>query len=156
MTLSPGHHLGQRRAAAVCYRQGAAGPELLLVTTSNSSGNYIRWTFPKGHVESGESGAQAAAREAREEAGVEGRIGREILASYREQWGDGEIAVDAYLMEVDREVRPDEKRRREWVSVDAAISRLAISRPREFIDEHRRVLAAAAKLIARRASASPP
>jgi|GEM_PF-4495095 len=34
-----------------------------------------RWTFPKGRLERGESPAQAAAREAREEAGISGRVG---------------------------------------------------------------------------------
>ena len=63
-------------AAAVPVRRRAAGGlEFLLVRTSNGE----RWTFPKGGVERGESMSQAAAREAREEAGVTGLVGSEPL-----------------------------------------------------------------------------
>lgn len=44
------------------------------------------WCFPKGHVESGESLKEAAAREIREECGLEAEIGRRI----------GEVAYTFY------------------------------------------------------------
>ena len=55
------------RVTAVCYRRSDAGVKLLLVRSSAG-----RWTLPKGGVEKGELQADAAAREAREEAGVRG------------------------------------------------------------------------------------
>jgi 8-oxo-dGTP pyrophosphatase MutT (NUDIX family) len=39
---------------------------------------YGRWTFPKGHVEEGESPQQAAVREIEEETGITGSIGDEV------------------------------------------------------------------------------
>lgn len=42
-----------------------------------------RWTFPKGGCESGETPAQAAAREAVEEAGAIGRVRPDAIGAYR-------------------------------------------------------------------------
>src|SRR3989442_933244 len=67
------------RAAAICFRRTEGGIELLLVRTKNGRG----WTFPKGHVEPGETPAGAAAREAREEAGVRGRVATGPFTRYR-------------------------------------------------------------------------
>ncbi|MCA1690130.1 MAG: NUDIX domain-containing protein, partial [Actinobacteria bacterium] len=60
--------LGRPRelAAAVCWRWESEGLRIGLVSTRDGA----RWTFPKGHRERGETLAEAAAREAREEAGV--------------------------------------------------------------------------------------
>ncbi|UCF19665.1 MAG: NUDIX domain-containing protein [Gemmatimonadota bacterium] len=52
-------------AGGVIYRQGAAGPEVLLIKDS-----YGNWGFPKGHVETEETHEEAALRESREEAGL--------------------------------------------------------------------------------------
>jgi len=44
---------------------------VLLVSSKKEPGN---WIFPKGHVERGESAAEAALRETEEEAGVDGAL----------------------------------------------------------------------------------
>lgn len=54
-----------QKAAAVVYRHGPNGAELLLVQTSGR-----RWTFPKGNVHDHPSFEAAAEKEAFEEAGV--------------------------------------------------------------------------------------
>ena len=56
-------------AAVPVRRRDAGGLEFLLVRTSQGG----RWTFPKGRIEPGESPSAAAAREAAEEAGVDGQ-----------------------------------------------------------------------------------
>ena len=59
---------GERiHVAAVCYRLKDDEPEFLLVRTRSG-----RWTFPKGGVDGDATNAEAAAREAYEEAGVKG------------------------------------------------------------------------------------
>jgi 8-oxo-dGTP pyrophosphatase MutT (NUDIX family) len=68
----------QRQCAALCWRTGAGGTEVLLVTSRETG----RWVIPKGWPVTGLTGAGAAAREAYEEAGVEGRIGETALGSY--------------------------------------------------------------------------
>ena len=52
--------------------------EFLLVRTNNGR----RWIFPKGRIERNETAAAAAAREAHEEAGVEGKT-EEVLREFR-------------------------------------------------------------------------
>ena len=60
-----------KQAGAIVVRNGKAGPRILLVTARRNPNN---WIFPKGHVESGETLKAAAVREAREEAGIEGKV----------------------------------------------------------------------------------
>ncbi|MEI4473131.1 NUDIX hydrolase [Frigidibacter sp. MR17.24] len=74
--------LGRRppalQVAALCLR-GAAGAEQVLLITSRGSG---RWVLPKGWPMKGRSLAGAAQREAWEEAGVTGAVGRAPLGTY--------------------------------------------------------------------------
>lgn len=56
----------QHSAGGLVVREG----HVLLIATAGGR----RWQLPKGHVEPGESAAQAALREVREETGVLGRI----------------------------------------------------------------------------------
>jgi 8-oxo-dGTP pyrophosphatase MutT (NUDIX family) len=56
----------QHSAGGLVVRDGF----VLLIATAGGR----RWQLPKGHVEPGESAAQAAVREVREETGVSGRI----------------------------------------------------------------------------------
>jgi len=128
--------------AAVPVRTGPAGGlEFLLVRTSDGE----RWTFPKGGVEGGETLAEAAAREAVEEAGVAGRLGDEPIGEYRY----GENTVTAFLLEVEHAERPQEPGRDPtWCGLEAARSRLAAGRRGGggFGEEMERILLAAQRV----------
>ena len=65
--------------AALPYRQGADQFEILLVTSLGTK----RWIIPKGWPMKGHAPHEAAAREALEEAGLEGQVARECIGSYR-------------------------------------------------------------------------
>jgi 8-oxo-dGTP pyrophosphatase MutT (NUDIX family) len=100
--------------AAVCYRRRGTAIEFLLVNTS--SGN--KWTFPKGDTDPDFSHSDAAEREAREEAGVRGRIEPRHFCLYTHSkgvfWklpGVQEYVVKAFLMEVERTSEPEEEMR---------------------------------------------
>jgi len=123
--------------AAVPVRPGAAGGlEFLLVRTSNGE----RWTFPKGGVERGETLAEAAVREAAEEAGAAGRICDEPIGDYRY----GEYTVTAFLLEVEHTAPPEERGRNpSWCGLEAARSRLAAGRGGGFGEQMERILLAA-------------
>ncbi|MBX3146963.1 MAG: NUDIX hydrolase [Gemmatimonadales bacterium] len=56
-------------AGGVVFRRRADGPRFLLIRDS-----YGHWGFPKGHLESGETPAQAAMRETTEETGLEALV----------------------------------------------------------------------------------
>lgn len=58
------------QAAALCLRDGPAGPEVLLVQTLRLR----QWVIPKGWPVDGKSLAQSAAIEAWEEAGAKGHV----------------------------------------------------------------------------------
>lgn len=139
------------RAAAVCYRRAPDGVEFLLVRTRNLRA----WTFPKGHVEPGETPLQAARREAREEAAVTGRIATTPFARYRYPvWEgpghpSGEVCIKAYMMEVTGRSRGRsvEDRPVSWFSTGVAVRRLAEGRHPGYARELRRVIASAAAAL---------
>lgn len=66
------------QVAALPWRVGANGPEIMLVTSRDTG----RWVLPKGWVEKDEKLWRAAEREAHEEAGVRGEISRDPAGRY--------------------------------------------------------------------------
>jgi len=71
------------QAGALCFRQSESGrePEVLLIS-SRRTGD---WGIPKGHMESGETAYEGAAREAFEEAGVRGIMTEDPVGSFTYQ-----------------------------------------------------------------------
>jgi len=129
---------GERiHVAAVCYRLKEGEPEFLLVRTRGG-----RWTFPKGGVDDDATHADAAAREAYEEAGVRGQIENEPFHWYfhskRERFRAFRdvVTVQAHLCEVHRLVSPKESHRNPtWFSAEKARRRLRLNRCPELADE---------------------
>ncbi len=110
----------RRQAAVIPYRIRKARLEVALVTTAGGRG----WIVPKGSIDEGERSRDAAIREAEEEAGLRGIVGRRRLGRYRHVNGDGPCLVDVYPMRVTKvmeEWLEDKLRRRRWMRVpDAA------------------------------------
>ena len=114
----------RRQVAALPWRRGRDGVEILLVTSRETR----RWVTPKGGRMSGKTDAQAAAQEALEEAGVEGVVGKRPLGSFRylkvlkrraPRW----CAVDLYGLEVTVEHsdwKERAERERVWLPRDEA------------------------------------
>ena len=115
----------RRQVAALCWRPGDAGPEVMLVTTRRTK----RWTPPKGWPMDGRTLAGAAAQEAWEEAGVKGAVSEYAIGDYSYQKtsrGNGVITpvrVEVFPLEV-KEVEdkyPERKqRKRQWMTPRAA------------------------------------
>lgn len=106
-----------RQVGAIPYRIVEGQPVFLLVTSRRTG----RWIFPKGALIEGLTPAQSAAREAWEEAGVEGLVGLEPIGSYETIKIQGvqrrPLIVDAYPLEVtsQHEAWPEMgQRRRHW------------------------------------------
>src|SRR5437868_8722745 len=64
---------------ALPYRlRGISRPQVMLITSRETG----RWVIPKGWPQKRRKPYRAAAREAREEAGIVGTVGREPIGSY--------------------------------------------------------------------------
>ena len=113
-----------RQSAVVPFRVAADGIEILIVRSSKNR----HWVVPKGIIEPGLSPQRSAAKEALEEAGVEGEVLERPLGDYRyPKWG-AECLVSVYPMRVDR-VLPEAEwrerhRGRQWVSPATAAALL--------------------------------
>jgi len=97
---------------------------LVLMITSNTQ---ERWIFPKGSADGDETPASAAAREAMEEAGVEGRMHEDIqleVQSLKQVDGattDLSVTYIPMLMETQHEDWSErKKRRRHWNTLPEA------------------------------------
>lgn len=67
------------QSAAICWRLGSEDLIDVLLVTSRDTG---RWVIPKGNIEKGEQLHHCAQREAREEAGVIGRISKKAIGQF--------------------------------------------------------------------------
>jgi 8-oxo-dGTP pyrophosphatase MutT (NUDIX family) len=91
--------------AALPYRRkGNALTEVLLVTSRDTG----RWIIPKGWPLKGKAPHKAAAREAREEAGVTGKINRRAIGSfsYEKRLKGGKVVVcevQVFVLKVKRQ-----------------------------------------------------
>ena len=111
------------QAAAIPYRLRNGEIEVFLITSSSGK----RWVIPKGLIDPGETAAQAAVRETREEAGVAGVLRQDPVGQYRyAKWG-ADCEVEVYLLRVTEKLDrwPDRGlRARGWFALADAIPRL--------------------------------
>jgi 8-oxo-dGTP pyrophosphatase MutT (NUDIX family) len=112
------------RCAALPYRMGDGGVEVLLVT-ARSTGD---WIVPKGKIDRALGPRETAREEALEEAGVEGEIGLSPFDEYRHGGGDDDPLVAVFLLRVTRELPTwveAEERDRAWMPIREAAGRVA-------------------------------
>lgn len=118
-----------KQAGAIVVRAGKSGPRILLVTARRNPNN---WIFPKGHVESGETLKAAAVREAREEAGIEGRVvapaGRMTF-----EFGDNTYRVHYFVVMTADPGKQLEGRRLCWLKYKQAQRRLTFDETRALL-----------------------
>jgi 8-oxo-dGTP pyrophosphatase MutT (NUDIX family) len=114
---------------ALCWRDGVAGVEVLLITSRDTG----RWVIPKGWPMPGLAPEAAAAQEAWEEAGVNGQINPCCIGRFGYQKGLSHTAtvpcaVAVYGLRVTKEAAsfPEVKeRQRKWFSPAEAASLVA-------------------------------
>lgn len=114
----------QKQVAALPYRKHGAGIEVLLITSRETK----RWVIPKGWRMAHLKDYSAAAREAFEEAGIEGEMSHKSIGSFfydkRKKYGRSQsINVTVYAMEVNRlldEWPEKNQRTRRWFAAAEA------------------------------------
>ncbi len=119
-----------RQVAALCYRQGQHGREVLMITSRGTG----RWILPKGWPVSRLTFQKSALQEAWEEAGVKrGKITKATIGQYSytkhlDAGFDTPCDVDVFAVEV-VELSPDypeqSERKREWMAPGKAASLVA-------------------------------
>ncbi len=112
------------QSSVIPYRMNGGVPEILVIQSSKKK----HWVVPKGIKDPGISPQESAAKEAREEAGIEGTVADAPLGSYTyEKWGAA-CTCHVYAMEVTRVLPEDEwperHRGRLWVSPADAAAKL--------------------------------
>lgn len=110
----------KKQVAALPVRRTKQGALQVLLVTSRET---RRLVIPKGWPWPGVKDHKAAAEEAREEAGVLGKIGKKALGTYtydkRQRGGTVPVKVTVYLLEVEEELDdwPEiDERERKWLS----------------------------------------
>lgn len=116
------------QVAALCWRMHRGHPEVLLITSRDTG----RWIIPKGWPIDGLSASGSAAREAWEEAGVEGAVSDTTLGYYSyDKITRGRALpcmVTVFSLRVARlaDRFPERKqRRRKWFAADKAARKVA-------------------------------
>lgn len=109
------------QSAVIPYRFESDKLEILMITSRKKK----RWVIPKGIIEPGFSPSDSAAKEALEEAGIEGRVSKTPVGNYQyDKWG-GTCAVEVYTLQVEQvwDEWMEDFRDREWLNLDTAIDR---------------------------------
>jgi len=116
----PAYYYNQ--SSVIPYRLSNGKAEILIVRSSKKK----HWVVPKGIHEPGLTAQQSAAKEALEEAGVEGKVDKKAVGNYRYQKWGATCIVEVYALEVSRVIQESEwqesHRTRQWVSPNQAAS----------------------------------
>jgi 8-oxo-dGTP pyrophosphatase MutT (NUDIX family) len=111
-----------RQAGGIAFRGGGGDLSILLVTSKKQPG---LWIFPKGHVEPGETDAEAGVRETQEEAGVAGELLGPVGAPLEFDWSGKRYRVQYFLIRATSESPATDGRTIAWLPFDEALERLS-------------------------------
>ena len=110
----------RKQIAALPVRRDEKGALRVALVTSRETRRYV---IPKGWPMAGRKDHAAAAQDAREEAGLKGKIGKKPIGSYtyekRQRGGTVPVKVKVFLLEVVEELEawPEQgERKRVWLS----------------------------------------
>ena len=133
--------LHEKSCGAIVYRKFHGNIEILLVKHVNSG----HWSFPKGHVELGETEVETAQREMLEETGIEVIIDSSFreTVTYSPKKGTQKIVVYflAKAKGYDFIPQPDEIADIKWVEIGRAQSVLSYDNDRSIVSKARTIIA---------------
>ncbi len=118
--IRPAYYYTQ--SSVIPYRIKKNTLQILLILSSQKK----HYVIPKGIKEPGLSARKSAAKEAFEEAGIEGKVAHKAIGSYRYEKWQAECKVIVYPMQVkkmlDEEQWQEQYRSRKWYKLDQAIT----------------------------------
>jgi 8-oxo-dGTP diphosphatase len=120
------------QAGAVVYRRGDDGFRVLIVRGRKNPSD---WIFPKGRIEENETAAEAAVREAEEEAGVTGRVVAPLWPALTFEAGDRQLRVRYFLVEFTGTTTQKEEREIAWLPPSGAREQLTHAAARTLLTE---------------------
>jgi len=109
------------QAGGIVVRHGSDGASVLLVRAKKDP---TVWIFPKGHIERGETAAEAALRETHEEAGVKGELVAAVGDPLEFHSGREDVRVQYFLIRPRSESARTDGREKRWFTVDDALDAL--------------------------------
>ena len=116
-------------AGGIVFRYDGDEPRYLVITAKK---NPHHWVLPKGHIDPGETLAEAALREVLEETGVKARIMKPLGVS-RIQTASASILMLFYLMEYLGEIGKKENRQLRWCPYDEGMRLLSFQNARNLL-----------------------
>ena len=118
----PAYYYSQ--SSVIPYRLNAGQFEILIISSSKNN----HWVIPKGIADPGHTLQESAAKEAWEEAGVEGQVAQTALGNYSYSKWRATCTVAVYPMAVSHQLPEDEwqecHRGRRWLPAKEAIKLL--------------------------------
>lgn len=111
------------QSSVVPYRILDTGTEIMMITSIRRR----RWIIPKGAVEPDMTPQDSAAKEAFEEAGIEGTVAQIPIGRYHYKKWSGTCRCDVYAMKVEvihDEWQEQDDRDRQWIDAKDVISKI--------------------------------
>ena len=132
--------LHEKSCGGIVYRKYHGNTEILLIKHINSG----HWSFPKGHVEAGETEVETAAREIKEETGIDVMIDPTFreLVTYRPKKVTQKVVVYFIAKAKNGELKPQENEISEvkWVEINRAADLLAYDNDRCIVGKAKKLI----------------
>ena len=130
----------EKSCGALVFRRFHGNTELLLIKHANGG----HWSFPKGHVESGETEVETALREIKEETGIDVIIDpsfREVISySPKKDTHKDVIYFIARAQNYDYTPQEEEIAQIKWVEINRAHTILTYDNDKQLVNKAKQVI----------------
>lgn len=130
----------EKSCGAIVYRKFHGNIELLLIKNQNDS----HWSFPKGHVEPGETEEETAVREIMEETGIEVVLDtsfrRVITYAPKKEITKDVVYFLAKAVTYDYTPQEEEIAKIKWVEINHAATILSYDNDRQLVTQAKNII----------------